>query len=139
MHRKYDTTIYIRSKWPLMLRVKGTVILSIWWQILLVGLYSTAVYFLHHYVWTMTYSLNLISVMGLVVSLLLVFRTNTAYDRYWEGRRLWSQMTLSIRNLTRSIWVCVAETETHDLLEKKSAINLLVAFAFATKHYLREE
>ncbi|KAF9920640.1 hypothetical protein BGZ67_001100, partial [Mortierella alpina] len=77
--------------------------------------------------------------MGMVVSLLLVFRTNTAYDRYWEGRRLWSQMTLSIRNLTRSIWVCVAETETRDLLEKKSAINLLVAFAFATKHYLREE
>ncbi|KAG0323968.1 hypothetical protein BG004_003575, partial [Podila humilis] len=28
---------------------------------------------------------------------------------------------------------------TRDLLEKKSAINLLVAFAFATKHYLREE
>lgn len=48
-------------------------------------------------------------------------------------------MTLSIRNLTRGIWVCVAETETRDLLEKKSAINLLVAFAFATKHYLREE
>ncbi|KAF9909533.1 hypothetical protein BX616_011130 [Lobosporangium transversale] len=77
--------------------------------------------------------------MGMVVSLLLVFRTNTAYDRYWEGRRLWSQMTLCIRNLTRSIWVNVAENETRDVLEKKSAINLLVAFAFATKHYLREE
>ncbi|KAG0314201.1 hypothetical protein BG000_005634 [Podila horticola] len=87
----------------------------------------------------MNYSLSLVSVMGMVVSLLLVFRTNTAYDRYWEGRRLWSQMTLSIRNLTRGIWVCVAETETRDLLEKKSAINLLVAFAFSTKHYLREE
>ena len=48
-------------------------------------------------------------------------------------------MTLCIRNLTRGIWVCVAESETRDLLEKKSAINLLVAFAFATKHYLREE
>ncbi|KAF9113969.1 hypothetical protein BGX27_000432 [Mortierella sp. AM989] len=101
-------------KWPLMLRLKGTVILQIWWQ-------------------------NLVSVMGMVVSLLLVFRTNTAYGRYWEGRRLWSQMILSIRNLTRGIWVCVDETEIRDLLEKKSAINLLVAFAFATKHYLREE
>ncbi|KAF9290067.1 hypothetical protein BGZ68_008025 [Mortierella alpina] len=139
MPRKYGTTVYIRSKWPLMLRVKGTVILSIWWQVLLVGLFSTAVFFLDRYAWEMKYSLNLVSVMGMVVSLLLVFRTNTAYDRYWEGRRLWSQMTLSIRNLTRAIWVCVAETETRDLLEKKSAINLLVAFAFATKHYLREE
>ncbi|GJJ71236.1 ion channel-forming bestrophin family protein [Entomortierella parvispora] len=140
MPRKYGTTVYVRSKWPLMLRVKGTVILAIWWQILLVGIYSSVVFVIHHYTdWKMNYGLSLVSIMGMVVSLLLVFRTNTAYDRYWEGRRLWSQMTLSIRNLTRGIWVCVAETETRDVLEKKSAINLLVAFAYATKHYLREE
>ncbi|KAG0075150.1 hypothetical protein BGZ90_010167, partial [Linnemannia elongata] len=140
MPRQYGTTVYVRSKWPLMLRIKGTVILSIWWQVIAIGLYSTAVFFIHKYTaWKMTYTLSLVSVMGMVVSLLLVFRTNTAYDRYWEGRRLWSQMTLCIRNLTRGIWVCVSETETRDVLEKKSAINLLVAFAFATKHYLREE
>ncbi|KAF9548059.1 hypothetical protein EC957_007342 [Mortierella hygrophila] len=140
MPRKYGTTVYVRSRWPLMLRIKGTVILSIWWQILAIGIYSAAVFFIHKYsAWKMNYSLSLVSVMGMVVSLLLVFRTNTAYDRYWEGRRLWSQMTLCIRNLTRSIWVNVSETETRDVLEKKSAINLLVAFAFATKHYLREE
>ncbi|KAG0207327.1 hypothetical protein BGX28_001377 [Mortierella sp. GBA30] len=140
MPRKYGTTVYVRSKWPLMLRVKGTVILAIWWQIVLVGLFSTVVFVIHRYSdWNMNYSLSLVSVMGMVISLLLVFRTNTAYDRYWEGRRLWSQMTLCIRNLSRGVWVCVAETETRDVLEKKSAINLLVAFAFATKHYLREE
>ncbi|KAF9305914.1 hypothetical protein BGZ74_008372 [Mortierella antarctica] len=138
--RKYGTTVYVTRKWPLMLRLKGTVILQIWWQILLLGIYSTGVFLISNYSgWKMAYSLNLVTVLGMVVSLLLVFRTNTAYDRYWEGRRLWSQMTLCIRNLTRGIWVCVAETETRDLLEKKSAINLLVAFAFSTKHYLREE
>ncbi|KAG0377063.1 hypothetical protein BGX24_006784 [Mortierella sp. AD032] len=140
MARKYGTTVYVNAKWRMMLRLKGTVILQIWWQILLVGIYSAIVFLISKYSeWKMGYTLNLVSVMGMVVSLLLVFRTNTAYDRYWEGRRLWSQMTLCIRNLTRGIWVCVAETETRDLLEKKSAINLLVAFAFATKHYLREE
>ncbi|KAF9090996.1 hypothetical protein BGX29_011192 [Mortierella sp. GBA35] len=140
MARKYGTTVYVNAKWRMMLRLKGTVILEIWWHILLVGVYSAIVFLISKYSdWKMNYSLNLVSVMGMVVSLLLVFRTNTAYDRYWEGRRLWSQMTLCIRNLTRGIWVCVAETETRDLLEKKSAINLLVAFAFATKHYLREE
>ncbi|KAF8977832.1 hypothetical protein BGZ46_007082 [Entomortierella lignicola] len=134
------STDYLHSKWPLMLRLKGTVILAIWWQVILVGIYSSAVFLINKYsAWRMTYSLNLVSVMGTVVSLLLVFRTNTAYDRYWEGRRLWSQMTLCIRNLTRGIWVCVKEDTTRDLLEKKSAINLLVAFAFATKHYLREQ
>ncbi|KAI1318747.1 hypothetical protein EDD11_005818 [Mortierella claussenii] len=140
MPRKYGTTVYESRRWPLMLRLKGTVILAIWWQILLVGVFSSVVFVISKYSgWKMGYTLNLVSVMGMVVSLLLVFRTNTAYDRYWEGRRLWSQMTLCIRNLTRGIWVCVAESETRDLLEKKSAINLLVAFSFATKHYLREE
>ncbi|KAF9425184.1 hypothetical protein BGZ76_003387, partial [Entomortierella beljakovae] len=140
MPRKYGTSVYVRSKWPLMLRLKGTVILQIWWQVILVSIYSAAVFFIAEYSsWNINYGLSLVSVMGTVVSLLLVFRTNTAYDRYWEGRRLWSQMTWCIRNLTRSIWVGVAETETRDLLEKRSAINLLVAFAFATKHYLREE
>jgi putative membrane protein len=33
----------------------------------------------------------------------------------------------------------VTETEGKHVVEKKSAINLLVAFVFATKHYLREE
>ena len=28
-------------------------------------------------------------VLGFVISLLLVFRTNTAYDRWWEGRKIW--------------------------------------------------
>ncbi|KAG0314808.1 hypothetical protein BGZ99_007846 [Dissophora globulifera] len=140
MPRVHGTTVYVRGKWPLMLRLKGTVILEIWWQVILVGIYSLGLFFIHQYTaWKMNYSLSLVSVLGTVVSLLLVFRTNTAYDRYWEGRRLWSQMTLCIRNLTRGIWVSVSETETRDLLEKRSAINLLVAFAFATKHYLREE
>ncbi|KAF9188956.1 hypothetical protein BGZ51_000204 [Haplosporangium sp. Z 767] len=140
MPNKHGTMVYVRNKWPLMLRVKGTVILAIWWQVILVGIYSAGVFLIHHFSdWKMNYSLSLVSVMGMVVSLLLVFRTNTAYDRFWEGRKYWSQMTLCIRNMTRAIWVGVSEEEARDLLEKKSAINLLVAFAFATKHYLREE
>ncbi|KAG0212503.1 hypothetical protein BGX28_006270 [Mortierella sp. GBA30] len=74
-------TVDVYGKWPLMLRVKGTVILAIWWQIALVGLFSTAVFFIHRYSdWKMDYSLSLISTMGMVVSLLLVFRTNTGME-----------------------------------------------------------
>ncbi|CAG8610923.1 5861_t:CDS:2 [Funneliformis caledonium] len=84
---------------------------------------------------------SFITILGFVVGLLLTYRTNTAYDRYWEGRRLWSTMVVSIRNLTRNIWVNIQEgdDEINDLLEKKTAINLLLGFAVATKHYLREE
>ena len=37
--------------------------------------------------------------MGFVLSLLLVFRTNTAYDRWWEARKQWGTLTNTSRNL----------------------------------------
>ena len=37
--------------------------------------------------------------LGFVISLLLVFRTNTAYDRWWEGRKLWGTLVNNSRNL----------------------------------------
>lgn len=39
------------------------------------------------------------SLLGFVISLLLVFRTNTAYERWWEGRRLWGALVNTSRNL----------------------------------------
>jgi putative membrane protein len=39
------------------------------------------------------------SLLGVVISLLLVFRTNTAYDRWWEGRKLWGALVNCSRNL----------------------------------------
>lgn len=39
------------------------------------------------------------SLLGFVISLLLVFRTNTAYERWWEGRRHWGALLNASRNL----------------------------------------
>ncbi len=39
------------------------------------------------------------SMLGFVISLLLAYRTNTAYDRWWEGRKLWGALVNSSRNL----------------------------------------
>jgi len=36
--------------------------------------------------------------LGFVISLLVVFRTNTAYDRWWEGRKLWGSLVNNSRN-----------------------------------------
>ncbi|KAL1917283.1 uncharacterized protein VTP21DRAFT_4939 [Calcarisporiella thermophila] len=83
--------------------------------------------------------ISLITSISMVISLLLVFRTNTAYDRYWEGRRLWSTVHLCIRNFARTLWVNVKEPTPEDVVAKKTVMNLLLAFAVATKHYLREE
>lgn len=39
------------------------------------------------------------SLVGFALSMLLVFRTNTAYDRWWEGRKLWGSLVNNSRNL----------------------------------------
>jgi putative membrane protein len=40
------------------------------------------------------------SILGFTLSLFLVFRTNTAYDRWWEGRRLWGDLNNTVRNIS---------------------------------------
>jgi ion channel-forming bestrophin family protein len=42
-------------------------------------------------------------VPNVILGLLLVFRTNTAYDRYWEGRKLWGNISSTSRSIARVI------------------------------------
>ena len=71
---------------------------------LLVGAYSYGMYYLEveYLDLTSNSSVNNIgivhSLLGFVLSLLLVFRTNTAYDRWWEGRKLWGKLVNDSRN-----------------------------------------
>ncbi|PJJ79379.1 bestrophin family protein [Mucilaginibacter auburnensis] len=39
------------------------------------------------------------TILSFVISMLLVFRTNTAYDRWWEARRVLGSLTNTCRNL----------------------------------------
>lgn len=43
------------------------------------------------------------TLLSFVISMLLVFRTNTAYDRWWEGRKLWGSLVNSSRNLAMKL------------------------------------
>jgi putative membrane protein len=70
---------------------------------------------------------------------LLVFRTNTAYERFWEGRKLWGVLVNNVRNLSRTIWVTVIENAPKDRDEKIKVLRLLIAFSVATKLHLRSE
>lgn len=78
-------------------------------------------------------------VFSLVLGLLLVFRTNTAYDRFWEGRKAWGTLVISIRSLARQIWTSIAEDSEIDKTEKYQQLKLLVALAIAIKLHLRRE
>jgi putative membrane protein len=49
------------------------------------------------------------TLLGIALGLLLVFRTNTSYDRFWEGRRLLGLYTNRLRDLGRQIASFVVE------------------------------
>ncbi len=51
------------------------------------------------------------AMVGFVLSMLLVFRTNTAYDRWWEGRKAWGGFVNNSRNLALKLSVIVKDTE----------------------------
>ena len=83
-----------------------------------------------------TYLSGLISVyslVGFVISLLLVFRTNTAYDRWWEGRKKWGEMVNDSRNLAVKISTLKFSKEENNFFRR-----MISNFAFATKEHLRK-
>ena len=41
------------------------------------------------------------TLLGLPISIFLGFRNNAAYDRFWEGRKLWGEIVLRCRNFSR--------------------------------------
>ena len=81
------------------------------------------------------YLSNLIAVyslIGFVISLLLVFRTNTAYDRWWEGRRKWGEMVNDSRNLAVKISTLQFDKKENDFFRR-----MISNFVYATKERLR--
>ncbi|MEL6157723.1 MAG: bestrophin family ion channel [Cyanobacteria bacterium J06554_11] len=76
---------------------------------------------------------------NLVLGLLLVFRTNTAYERFWEGRKAWGTLVITTRNLAREIHIAVDCPTDNSKAEKEKALNRLVSFAITVKCQLRNE
>ena len=74
------------------------------------------------------------SLLGIVLGLFLVFRTNSAYDRWWEGRRLWGGIVNSTRNLALKIAAYVGR-ENHEVREY--FMKMIPNFVFSTKEHLR--
>jgi putative membrane protein len=74
------------------------------------------------------------SLLGIVLGLFLVFRTNTAYDRWWEGRRLWGSLVNSTRNFALKLNAYVSR-EDHE--ERDWFARMIPNFVHATKDHLR--
>lgn len=73
------------------------------------------------------------ALVGFVLSLLLVFRTNTAYDRWWEGRKLWGGFVNQSRSLAIKLSVLI-----EDAAIKQRFRVIIGNYVFATKEHLRD-
>ena len=125
-------------------RLKGSLLRGTWRWIIVCAAYGFLITLAHQLGWlskiNLIYSFPRIALtLNFVVALLLAFRTNTAHNRFWEGRKLWGAMVNVVRNLARGIWVIVEERSPTDREEKRSATQLVPAFAVAMKYHLRSE
>jgi ion channel-forming bestrophin family protein len=111
-------------------------------MLICIGIYTAIIAWLELEYWQLSKesnvkNLNLLhSLLGFVLSLLLVFRTNTAYDRWWEGRKLWGSLVNSSRNLAIKL---NAILETNDVANRKFFQKMIPAYAFALRHHLAKE
>ena len=85
------------------------------------------------------------TVIGFVLSLLLVFRTNTAYDRWWEGRKMWGKLVNDSRNLSVKLNALLPEDDKVSRIYFTNKIKLFAKVLHthltseSTKYMLDEE
>src|SRR5207302_877637 len=75
------------------------------------------------------------SLLGVILSIVLVFRTNTAYDRWWEGRTHWGALLNHSRNLAIQI---DASFPAEDRASRVAFARLIPNFAIALSGHLRD-
>jgi len=85
------------------------------------------------------------SLIGFALGIFLGFRTNTSYDRFWEGRRLWGQLVNETRSFSRQCLVYLASREQASPQGDQVAIDLrrdlvhrTIGFAHALRMHLRD-
>ena len=93
-------------------------------MMVLIGLYSAVIAYLEIEYWDLPDDspVKNISIMhgmlGFVISLLLAYRTNTAYDRWWEGRKIWGSLINNSRNLSIKLSVILQDEKDRTYFRK---------------------
>lgn len=82
------------------------------------------------------------TLIGLPLAIFLGFRNNTAYARYWEGRKLWGEIVIYARTLSRQCQSLIASDHPIDPRQRANDVRVrmahrAVAFAHALRAHLR--
>ena len=129
----------IRLKW--MLKIEG-------WNILFFLIYGYLVCVLnsHSFFEHLTFPDTEISVFGIAVAILLGFRNNEAYNRFWEARTAWGDLTNASRNFVSQVMGYVQPPREQEQASKDAIAAILseliyrhLAFLSALRLQLRQE
>ncbi|MGC4054100.1 MAG: bestrophin family ion channel [Paludibaculum sp.] len=115
--------------------VRGTLVKEIGLRVAVCVVWAAGVVFFHQTYKQVDIPITLHSLVGVALGLLLVFRTNASYDRFWEGRRLWGGIVNETRNLVRGAAVHLDGNPR--LLQELAKWTAL--FPWATMNSLRDE
>jgi putative membrane protein len=109
-------------------------------MMIFIGTYSACIAYLEIEYWDLPEDSHVknISIMhgmlGFVISLLLVFRTNTAYDRWWEGRKIWGSLVNNSRNLAIKLSVILKDDKDRVFFRK-----IIPTYASILNKHLKDE
>ena len=128
--RKWTSHLY-DIEGSMVREILGRVILCAGWAAVIVLLYELGPEYFHR----MAIAESAHSLIGPALALLLVFRTNSSYDRFWEGRKQWGSIVNESRNLARQAEVWFRK----DRALADRLMRWTIAFAYGTMNHLRSE
>jgi putative membrane protein len=130
---QYDTRNWLR----LLVSVHGTVLPRIALRVLVVAAFGlTATLLAREKIANLAIPLGVHTLVGVALGLLLVFRTNASYDRFWEGRRLIGSVVNNARDLARQTTSFLDPSAT----AARARVGVLITAYYATiRRYLRNE
>ena len=103
----------------------------------LLFIFSFVIYFYQTHIATEPVPLNpsVFAILGISLAIFHGFCNNAAYDRFWEGRKLWGTLVWLSRNIARQ----VLTLPNVSMAEKQAFIRHQIAFVHSLRQQLRSE
>lgn len=120
--------------------VRGSIVPNIWKQVTASIIFAILITWINQKTAFDLHEPSLISIVpGIVLGLLLVFRTNTANDRFWEGRKAIGTIIDCVRHLCRQIQYDIPNSSEELIREKQEVSYLFLALFLSVISQLRKE
>ncbi len=118
------------------LAVNGSVTPKVLKQVLVATIYAMFISVLSLFLHWFSLPVSPFEYAGLVMGLILVFRVNAGYDRWWEARKIWGNVVNNSRNLAILVTAYAHEANKKEV---DQLINYIACMPYLMKNNLRED